>query len=366
MNVDVSTEFQSFTESISRFLEDNDNTKEAAALWKTLVEMGVCSLAVPPSYGGIETNGLELLSLMRTLGSKGAATAFINQAFLPARLLSLSSSPLAQQRLSAIGEGQAKGALAHDEVSTRYALGQSSTRAFSDGDGHRLSGLKPRVIGGQHADFFLVSATLDSEGQTCFFLIEREHPGLEIQNLDSHDHSELVQLALCDVILPPEALILKDDAVGIYSQVQDYARFLLGAESLGIMDSLANQTLEHLQSRVQFGQALARFQALQHRVVDMFIELRRAEALVTLAASRLDQDDKNAFHNASLYAKYQVDEAGRFVGQQAIQLHGGMGLTQELRVGALYKRLIAIAHLHGDHDYIMELLTSWESTNDEQ
>lgn len=360
MNVDVSTEFQSFTESIARFLEDHSDTKEATALWETLAEMGVCALAVPPSCGGIETNGSELLSLMRTLGSKGVATAIINQAFLPARLLALSASPLAQGHLSAIGEGQAKGALAHDEVSTRYAFGQTSTRAFSDGGRYRLSGLKPRVMGGQHADFFLVSATLDNGGQTCFFLIEREHPGLEIQNLDSHDQSGLIQLALRDAILPAEALVLKGEAAGAYSEVQDYARFLVSAESLGLMSSLANQTLEHLQSRVQFGQALAHFQVLQHRVVDMFTELRRTETLVTLAASRLDQGDKKAFRDASLYAKFHADDAGRYVGQQAIQLHGGMGLTQELKVGALYKRLLAIAHLHGDQDYIMDLLTSWE------
>lgn len=354
MHLELSDEFRSFTDSVSRYLSDHTD-RSIASLLPGLANLGIFQLAVPESVGGIGAGGSEIMTIMRVLGRSVAAEPIINHVFLPAWLLCQSQSQRARDLLAEIAQGQIPLALAHDEPNGRHPIRKIATTAVPDATGYRLCGSKCCVIGGDIAQLLLVSATLEN-GDIGIFLVDGGIPGLAVIPLRPHGHSAMAHVRLDSVAVPPDSLLLRAaPSTGFFPRFDDHARFLLAAEAIGIMDKLIDSTIEHLQTRVQFGRPLSQFQALQHRIVDMVVQRSRAEALAIQAALCASEE---TFSRASLYAKYYANEAGKFIGRQAIQLHGGMGLTKELEVGRLYKRLLAISCLYGDSDYILDVLVS--------
>jgi len=244
-------------------------------------------------------------------------------------------------------------AFAHSERNARFDLGHVETRAVRHGDGFVLDGEKNLVLHGSVADKFIVSARTAgasaNEGGVTLFVVASDEENLGGQEYPLFDGTRALDLQLSGVKVGPDAVIGTVDQAGpLIDTVLDRAMAALCAEAVGIMDALHATTVEYLKTRQQFGQPIGRFQALQHRAVDMLVQLEQARSMALLAASKVDSPDVSERRRTVAAAKEMAGRAGRFVGQQAIQLHGGMGMTDELNVSHFFKRLTAIDVLFGN------------------
>jgi alkylation response protein AidB-like acyl-CoA dehydrogenase len=244
-------------------------------------------------------------------------------------------------------------AFAHAEPGSRFDLGHVATRALRDGNNFILDGEKTLVLHGSVAEKFIVSARTagqpgDARGVTLF-IVEADEENLGGEEYPLFHGVRALDLQLSGVKVGPESVIgTLDQAMPLIEAVADRAMAGLCAEAVGIMDALHARTVEYLKTRQQFGQPIGRFQALQHRAVDMLINVEQARSMAVLAASKVDSPKVAERRRAVAAAKEMIGRAGRFVGQQAIQLHGGMGMTDELDVGHYFKRLAAIDILFGN------------------
>lgn len=255
-----------------------------------------------------------------------------------------------------IAAGKLLMALAHHEPGTRYELRRVTARARDRGNGYVLNGLKSVVLGGPSADRLIVSArTLGSvrdEHGISLFLVERSSPGLSVRSCATHDGGRAAEVELADVHVPEEALLgPRDGALPAIERAIDRANAALCAEAVGILQRLNEETLAYLQTRRQFGQPLANFQALRHRLVDMVVATEQARSMAILASIRADSRDAAERRRAVSAAKAYVGQAARRVGQEAVQLHGGMGVVDELDVSHRFRRLTMIDATFGDADH---------------
>jgi alkylation response protein AidB-like acyl-CoA dehydrogenase len=261
--------------------------------------------------------------------------------------------------LERVATGELKLACALGERQSRHDMRDIATRAERDGDGWRLSGEKKVVLHGAQAGMLVVSARSagaqrdqrDPDGITLF-AVPRDAAGVHVTEYRMLDGQRAADVRLAGVRLGGEAVIGQPGAGwAILEAALDYGAGLLCAEAVGAMDALFAATLEYLKTRQQFGVAIGKFQALQHRMADMYIHLEQARSMAMLAAVRLGSGDADERRKAVSAAKYRVGQAARFVGQQAVQLHGGMGVTDELPAAHYFKRLTTIALTLGDADH---------------
>ena len=321
------------------------------AAWKTFAELGLLALPLPGDHGGLDGNAVDVQLVMEMLGRGLALEPYLSTVVLCGGLIRDSAAPSQREALlPGIAGGESMLALAHFEPGQRYEADRITTTATRSGSGWRLDGGKAVVLGAPSANMFIVSAVA-AEGLSLF-LVGAGASGLSLRAYPTQDGARAGDLRLAGVEVAADALVgAAGGGLEIVERALDHANAALCAEAVGIMGALNEITLEYLKTRKQFGMPIGKFQALQHRMADMVIATEQARSMATLAAVRADSTTPAERSRAVAAAKAYVLQSARLVGQQAVQLHGGMGVTDELVVGHYFKRLTMIALTFGDADY---------------
>lgn len=324
--------------------------------WNGLVELGLTALPLPGEAGGFDGTAADLLPVMQALGRALLVEPYFATIW-GARFLALGGQH--RQQLEQVAQGSLRLACALGERQARHDLHDIVTTVLAHGEGFVLDGEKTVVLHGAQAGALIVSARssggqYDQDG-ISLFLVPADAPGVTLRDCRTIDGQRAATVTLVQVVLGGEALI---GQVGqgwpLLDAAADYATALLCAEAVGAMEALLEATLDYLKTRQQFGAPIGQFQALQHRMADMFIHLEQARSMVMLAAAQADSTEAPERRRAVSAAKVRVSQAATFVGQQAVQLHGGMGVTDELPAAHHFKRLSMIALSLGDAQHHLE------------
>lgn len=367
MDFEYSDEQRQLRETLTRYLTkqysfDRYRAIKASAegwnrqVWNELAELGVLAVNVPTQHGGLGFGPLETLALMDVCGPSMLLEPLLSCAVIATSLLSgFTGDDAVADLLQKLASGERIAVLAHYESDARSELQWVSTRAQRSGDTYTLNGHKAVVLHASIADTLLVSARTAGEpgdaSGVSLLRVPSDAAGLQLLRYTTVGGQLAAEVLLKDVTVPVGARLGPEgEALPAIELALDTGLAALCAESVGIMQALLSATVEYLRTRQQFGQAIGRFQALQHRVADMVTHLEQARSMSFLAAMRCTSTDLNERRRALSAAKVVVGQSGRFIGQQAIQLHGGMGMTEELIVSHLFKRLTATEFLFGDTD----------------
>jgi alkylation response protein AidB-like acyl-CoA dehydrogenase len=324
----------------------------SAEVWRLLAEQGVFSLGFPEDVGGYG-GPTEIMIVMEELGRSLVLEPFLSTVVVGGGLIR-DHGTVAQRAtlLPKIAAGDCRVALAHHEAGARYVLDHVSTIARRGTGSYLLSGSKAVVLDAPVADLLIVSARDDAAGGLSFFLVEPDSPGVKSTVYRTQDGRSAADVVFEDVKLPTAARLgLPGVALTALERAVDGALAALCAEAVGAIEALNESTLQHLNTRKQFGQPIGRFQVLQHRMADMFLMATQAKSMSYLATGRCREEDRSERRRALSAAKAFVGKAARFVGQQAVQLHGGMGLSAELAISHYFKRLTLINATFGDIDH---------------
>jgi alkylation response protein AidB-like acyl-CoA dehydrogenase len=324
-------------------------------IWAEMAGLGLLGLPFSEPDGGLGGGGVETMLVMEAFGRGLLLEPYLSTVILAGGVLRRAATPQQKAaRIDRIAAGELIMALAHQEPNApRHSLGAAST-ARRVADGWSLEGQKIAVLHGGSADELIASAT--SAAGPSLFLMPAHAPGLVVKRQRSYDGIPLARLHLQNVVLPAEALVGPEGtAAAILDRVFEEANAALSAEAVGIMSDTLDHTTGFLKTRRQFGVPIGSFQALQHRIVDMLIQVELARSMAILAALSLDQPPEVRSRSIAA-AKVQIGRSGRFIGQQAVQLHGAIGLTAEYKVGHAFKRLTAIDALFGDADHHLDML----------
>lgn len=334
-------------------------------LWSRLAELGILALQVPEAHGGMAPAPVETMLTMTALGKALVLEPYLSSAVLATVLVREQGTPAQREALlPALAAGERIAVPAHGEPGARWQLSRVATTARREADGWRLRGHKAVVLHAPAADLLLVSARtappgeagggLTDEAGLSLFLVARDAAGVALTPYRTIDGQVAADVAL-DALLPADALLgAEGTAFGALATAFDLGLAALCAEAVGVLQATLDATLEYTRTRKQFGVPIARFQALQHRMVDMLIHVEQARSMSTLAAMKSGEADLRERRRALSAAKVVVGQACRFVGQQAVQLHGGMGVTDEMPVSHGFKRLLAIELSLGDTDHHLE------------
>jgi alkylation response protein AidB-like acyl-CoA dehydrogenase len=258
--------------------------------------------------------------------------------------------------LTEIMAGTKLASLAYVEPQARFNLADVTTTAKVEGDGYVITGFKGVVLGGPSADVLVVPARTSGDQKDevgiTLFLVDTSANGISKRDYPTIDGMQASEINLDKVSVPASAVLGEvDKGLGLLEIGINNGILAVGAEAVGAMEVLYKTTVEYCKTREQFGQPIGKFQVLQHRMVDMFMEHEQAKSLLFMAALRMSEDDEIEALKAVSALKVQIGKGGRFVGQNAIQLHGGMGMTDELNVGHYFKRITAIETLFGNVDH---------------
>jgi len=323
--------------------------------WDTLVELGMTALPVPEEQGGFSGNAVDMLLVMQELGRGLVVEPYFSTVW-GAKFLQLAGNQ--HHRLEDVAKGEVKLACALAEKHSRYDLADIKTIAGINGEGYRIDGTKTVVIHGGQADALIVSArsagTQRDTNGISLFVVPAQTPGVLVKDYRTIDGQRAATVQFNHVAVPASALLSKlGGGWDLLEEAADYGVSLLCAEAVGAMDAIFNATLEYLKTRKQFGMAIGSFQSLQHRMADMYVHLEQARSMAMLVAARMACDAEERRRVASA-AKVRIGQAAKFIGQQAVQLHGGMGVTDELPAAHHFKRLTMIELTLGDVDHHLE------------
>jgi len=324
-------------------------------VWAELSDLGMVGALFSEQHGGFGGDPYDIAVVFEAIGQGLLLEPFLDSAILAGGVIAKLGDSQQKQRIEHIISGQQVGAFAHYEPNSRYELEQVGTEAKQQSDHWVLNGVKSVVRHAEAADFFVVSARtngrFDEQRGISLYLVPANAAGLSVRGYHTFDGGRAAELCLSNVSLDSGALLGKaDDAFPALELVISRGVLALCAESLGAMDVAKESTVEHLQSRQQFNVPIGKFQGLQHRMADMLIELEQARSAVINAAAALNKD-RLTRECAISSAKYTIGCVGRQVAEEAIQMHGGMGMSWELPLGHYAKRLIAIDHELGDADH---------------
>jgi len=358
MDFNYKEEQQQFADALRRWIERDYSFEKRRGIvhsdsgisteaWATLVELGMTALPVPEAQGGFAGTAVDMLVVMQELG-RGLVVEPYFATVLGARFLQLAGGQ--EALLERVAAGDLKLACALTEQSSRHDLAAIESVATGAADNAAVSGVKTVVLHGGQADAFIVSARAD--GGVALFLVDADTTGVVVRDCRTIDGMRAATVTFDHA--PATPLGAPGQGWEILEAATDYGATLLCAEAIGVMDALFAATLEYLKTRQQFGAPIGKFQALQHRMADMFIHLEQARSLAMLAAVKVDSGDAEERRRVVSAAKARVGQAARFVGQQAVQLHGGMGVTDELPAAHLFKRLTTIGLTLGDADHHIE------------
>ncbi|HEY1326183.1 MAG TPA: acyl-CoA dehydrogenase [Casimicrobiaceae bacterium] len=362
MNFDRTEEQQLVAASIERFVA-RDYTFEARRrivaseqgwsddVWRTMAELGLLGLTLPGEHGGLGGGATDAMSLMEAIGDALVVEPWLATVALGARAVARAGSGDQQARLlPRVIDGTLKLAFAHAEAGARHDLAHVTTRGTRAKDGYALSGEKRTVLHGASADRLIVSFRVDDV--VALALVDRAAPGVNITPLRMLDDTRAADIALDGVRVDDAALLRAPDALAVIEEVMDFATALICAEAVGAIASANAATLEYLRTRHQFGVPIGSFQALQHRMVDLAIELEQARSMAALACSAVDHEGNSRARARTVSAaKIRIADACRRVSQESIQLHGGMGMSDEMKVSHTFRRLTVLAQQFGDADH---------------
>lgn len=333
-----------------------------SAAWQQFAELGWLGMPFGEELGGFAGGAVDLMVMGEALGKGLVREPFLYTVVTCGGFLQRGGSAQQQQQyIPAIIDGSRQWAFAFAEKNSGYDLVRVETTAQRQGDDYVLNGTKIAVLNGHCADYLVVSArtsgaTAHSSG-ISLFIVNAEQPGLSRESFVSVDGGGGASVHLDGVVVTAENLLGElDRAPPLMETVIDNAIVALGAEALGAMQVLLDATVEYTRTRQQFGQTISKFQALQHRMADMYLKVEETRSLLLNAAIQLDEGSAEA-PGACAALKVKVAEAGKFVSQQAVQLHGGIGMTDELSIGHHFKRLMLLAKLYGDESYYLQKYT---------
>jgi alkylation response protein AidB-like acyl-CoA dehydrogenase len=363
MDLNLSDEQRLLRESAERFVAgsyDADHRRKMAndplgfspAVWKQFAELGWLALPIAEEFGGLGGGAVEIGILTEAFGRGLVSEPYIATVVLGAALVERCGGTVQKQAiLPKVADGSLKLAFAHSERAARFDLAKVATIANKTAQGWRLSGSKVAVLDGHAADEIIVSAHIHDHrgpsGRIGQFLVSAQTPSLTISDYARLGGGRACNIELSDVHLP-EAALLGDghDALPAIEWAVDRAMAALDAEAVGIMQVLLETTLEYTKIRKQFGRPLSANQVIRHRLADMAVQVDESRSMALRAALKVDANPVERARAAS-GAKAKIGRCARFIGEQSIQLHGGMGVTEELEVGAYFKRLVAFDTLFG-------------------
>jgi alkylation response protein AidB-like acyl-CoA dehydrogenase len=365
MNFSLS-EFQSMlADSVGKFVANEYpfTTRQANAdceagygtsTWNSFCELGWTALPFAEADGGLDGGPLETMLLMQQFGRGLVVEPYLANVILAGGVLRRLANAAQKQRwLQPIIAGEIQAAVAIAEPQNRYDFTAIETRARQDGDAWIINGKKSVVFNGGNADLLIVPANGNG---LSLFAIDSDTPGIKVQRYRTVDGSSAADITLTDVRVDGDALLGEvGDGQATLIAVLDEAILAVAAEAVGIMQALTEKTVEYCKNRVQFGVPIGSFQALQHRMVDMLTASEQSYSLLLWATMANAAGTEDAQRAVSAI-KYQIGTAGRLVGQEAIQLHGGMGMSWEVDVGHYFKRLTVIAQIFGNSDWHLEKL----------
>jgi pimeloyl-CoA dehydrogenase small subunit len=355
-------------ESVARFIQNDyafDDRQKAIksedgfdrSNWHTFAELGWLGVPFAEADGGFAGGAVESMLLLEQFGRGLVVEPYLATVVLAGGALKHGGS--ADQKaeyLPSVIDGSKQGAFAYAEPQGRFNLADLTTTAARDGESYVITGYKAVVLNGPAADFFIVSARTSGEQRDesgiSLFIVPGDAEGLSRRDYPTVDGLRASEVTLDGVSVAADALIGSEgEAYPIIERVIDDGILAVGAEAVGCMEVLYKDTVEYCKTREQFGQPIGKFQVLQHRMVDMFMEHEQSKSLMYMAAMRMDEGYGVEAQKAVSAFKVQVGKSGRFVGQNAVQLHGGMGMTDELNIGHYFKRLTIIDTLFGNVDF---------------
>ncbi|RUP28922.1 MAG: pimeloyl-CoA dehydrogenase small subunit [Mycolicibacterium sp.] len=363
MDFTFSAEQELLRDGLSKFLAgryDLETSRAAAKsgpgwqpdIWQSFAEeLGILGAALPEDAGGIGGGPVEVMLIAEALGHALVIEPYVDTAVVAAGLLLRSGSAPAGPVLEEIASGTAVVALAAAEADSGDRWQDVQTTAARDGDDWVLRGDKIMVVNAPLATHLLVTAR--TPGGISLFLVDvsESRDGLVMHSYRTVDDRRAADLELRDIRLPGDALLgAEGEAWPSIAQARDEGAAAVCAEAVGNMRKVLADTVEYAKQRQQFGQPIGSFQALQHRMVDMHMELEQSVSAVYLAVLNLEADARTRARAVSA-AKATIGRAARFIGQNAVQLHGGMGMTEELAIGHYFKRLTAVQYEYGSTDH---------------
>ena len=370
MDFDLNDEQRQLKDSLDRLLADSygELTKRhgymkepkgySAALWKQYADLGLLAVPFAEEHGGLGQGLTETMIIAEGFGRALALEPYLATVVLAGGALRHSGNDaLLKELVPAIVEGRTTLALAHQERQARYDVADTATTARSDGKGgYTLEGEKAVVLHGDHADKLIVTARAqggraDRSG-IGLFLVDAKASGVTRRGYPTQDGMRAADVTLSAVRVGPEAVVAgPDKGLGVLERVIDEAIAALSAEAVGAMGGLQELTVDYLKTRKQFGVPIGSFQVLQHRAVDMLTALEQARSMAYYATMMAAEPDAGPRRKAMSAAKVQIGRAAKHIGQEAIQLHGGIGMTMEYKAGHYFKRLTMIDLAFGDADH---------------
>jgi pimeloyl-CoA dehydrogenase small subunit len=377
MDFELSNEQQLLKDSADRLIADRYDMQArnkileseagwSSEIWSTLADLGFLGLPFSAEDGGFDGGPVEQMLILEAFGRGMLVEPYLATVVLGGSAIALAGSDERRAEiLGGVASGERLLAFAHGERLSRYRLRQVETTARRAGDGWVLDGEKTTVIHGGDADTLIVSARTsggkDDEAGISLFVVPADTAGVTRRAYPTIDGMRGADITFAGVKLPGDALLGEaDKAYGVIEHVEQHGIAAVAAESLGAMQASLDISVEYLKTRTQFGRPIGEFQVLQHRAADMFVAVEEARSIAIYAAMMVSETDPIVRRHAMATAKVQIGLSAREVGQGGVQLHGGIGITEEYAVGHYFKRLSLIERQFGDVEHHMALLASME------
>jgi pimeloyl-CoA dehydrogenase small subunit len=372
MDFELSEEQAMLEESVSRFLADRYSFEQRRkfiaheqgfdpAIWASYAELGLLGLPFAAEDGGIGGGPVETMIVMQQMGRALTVEPYLSTVVIASAVLAAASAAQRARLVPEIAAGTRKLAFAHTEREARYVPSHVATRARKAGGGWRLDGAKSLVLHGGVADALIVSARVDGadrdEKGVALFLVEAGAKGVARQSYPTQDGMRAAEITFTDVDVDAADVIgTAGDAMPVIRKAIDVATAAVCAEAVGVMQQALDMTVEYLKTRKQFGRPIGQFQVLQHKAAEMLIEVEQSRSMAMYAAMMSQSDDAKEREPAISAAKVRIGTATRLLGQAAVQLHGGIGMTMEYGVGHHFKRLTMIEKAFGDTSFHLDRL----------
>jgi len=375
MNFELSDEQKMMQQSVERFVQDNydlntrislssDNLGYSNDYWKSMAELGWLGLPFDESDGGFGGNQIDVLVIMEQFGKGLVLEPYLASIVMGGGALKKGGTEsLKKEILPGLVDGTKQLSFAYAEQQSRFDLEDVITSARKEGDNFILNGQKSMVQNAETADHIVVVARtsggqIDENGITLF-LVDASSEGLSMDNFPTVDGLRASEITLKNVSVNADRVVGNvDEGFEILQSVANDAILALSAEAVGAMEVLYKDTVEYTQQREQFDHPMSEFQVLQHRMVDMFMEYEQCKSMLYRATMESVQDPKAA--QRTIHGlKHLIGKSGLFVGENAVQLHGGMGVTEELRIGHFFKRLLVIDSMFGNADHHLQKFTTY-------
>jgi pimeloyl-CoA dehydrogenase small subunit len=375
MDFDLNDEQRLLQESIARLCADRYGFEQrisygkgeegwSRTMWRSYAELGLLGLPFPEAYGGYDGGPVETMIVMEAFGRVLALEPYFATVILGGGFLRHGGSKAQCDALiPAITQGELTLAFAYAERRARYAMNDVATSARYEDGQWVLNGAKSVVLHGGTADRLIVTARISGTQRAHagigLFLVDGDAAGVTRRNYATQDDQRAAEVDLVNVRVGADAVMGEPGkAWPLIERVVDEALAALCAEAVGAMSATLDLTVEYLKTRTQFGKPIGSLQALQHRAAEMLVGIEQSRSMAMLASMMAGEEDRELRHKTALAAKVQIGRAARFVGEQATQLHGGIGMTMEYQSGHYFKRLTMIDLMLGDADYHLSALAA--------